>query len=62
MDELERLQRRRRGETVPPPLNINFRKRKIDSYETKPRSALFSMAAITTAAAGTVALRILAYS
>ena len=24
MDELERLQRQRRGETVPPPLNINL--------------------------------------
>jgi hypothetical protein len=24
MDELERLQRRRRGENVPPPLNINL--------------------------------------
>jgi hypothetical protein len=24
MDQLERLQRQRRGETVPPPLNINL--------------------------------------
>ena len=27
MDQLERLQRQRRGENVPPPLNINFGKR-----------------------------------
>jgi len=27
MDQLERLQRRRKGEIVPPPLNINFGKR-----------------------------------
>jgi hypothetical protein len=27
MDELERLQRRRRGENIPPPLNVNLRRR-----------------------------------
>jgi hypothetical protein len=28
MDQLERLQRQRRGENVPPPLNINLMKRR----------------------------------
>ena len=28
MDELERLQRQRRGETVPPPLNISLERRR----------------------------------
>ena len=27
MDQLERLQRQRRGETVPPPLNVNLGRR-----------------------------------
>jgi hypothetical protein len=46
MDQLERLQRQRRGrgEAVPPPLNINVgRRRRQPFYQTKPRSALFSI-------------------
>src|SRR5439155_26877057 len=42
MDQLERLQRQRKGEKVPPPLNINLEGRNYAFYETKPRTVLFS--------------------
>jgi hypothetical protein len=42
MDQLERQQRQRRGEDVPPPLNINVGKEGDDAfYQTKPRGILF---------------------
>ena len=45
MDELERLQRRRKGENLPPPLNVNLGRRSVGLFcETKPRGCLISVA------------------
>jgi hypothetical protein len=43
MDQLERLQRRRKGENVPPALTVNLGARLF--CETKPRSCSLSVAA-----------------
>jgi hypothetical protein len=47
MDQLERLQRQRRGETVPPPLISIWKEGdNVFFYQTKPRSPLFSLTPI----------------
>ena len=35
MDQLERLQRRRKGENVPPPLNVNWGGRRVFAKQTQ---------------------------
>jgi hypothetical protein len=42
MDQLERMQRQRWGDNVPPPVNINLGQRTKTFRETKPRTSLFS--------------------